>query len=500
MIDFDQFRRFLLQPILRAITTRGLTSQIDCVAYSCDLPYVVSLELAFAGQPNPSPQTSVSASVTGLTYLWQMVESEELDFVGLNTNRYFRRPDAGTGDVTSHAFRSWYGWNKDGRVNETGRGERYLLSTKLGVTRGTNVNTREEILYYLRRSVAADGAQPDGTIYYVRNGNVRSTARHDAFPAAVRQLGELGVAAKILRGRLPDGRKNVQGTTVGTSNFNWRASGSRILPGAICDNMTSYGGALHHRTNQTTIDQFLRNGAAGASGTVSEPLALQAKFPTPSIHVHYARGYTLAESYYQSIAAPYQLLIVGDPLCSPWATIPEVEATRLSDRQRVRGLMSFTPKSVRKAEQVERFELFLDGRRISRCSQGESFSLDTTRLADGWHDLRIVGMRNNSVETPGGIGLRILIDNHGRRVELTGPEDAEVESGESISLRVRSEGATKTLLYANGQPLAEIPGPGGKVIVRAGRLGRGRVVVRAVAYNGKVPHAIAEPLELQIAP
>ena len=49
-----------------------------------------------------------------------------------------------------------------------------------------------------------------------------------------------------------------------------------------------------------------------------------AKFPLPSIQLHYVRGCSLAEAFYQSVSGPYQLLIVGDPLCQPWAVIPKI--------------------------------------------------------------------------------------------------------------------------------------------------------------------------------
>ena len=75
---------------------------------------------------------------------------------------------------------------------------------------------------------------------------------------------------------------------------------------------------------QTPLSEFLRYGAAGSSGTVTEPFAIAEKFPSPMIQVHYARGCTLAEAFYQSVHGPYQLLIVGDPLCRPWADIPQV--------------------------------------------------------------------------------------------------------------------------------------------------------------------------------
>ena len=60
---------------------------------------------------------------------------------------------------------------------------------------------------------------------------------------------------------------------------------------------------------QTPLSEFLRFGAAGASGTVTEPYSPSpTKFPSPMIQVHYARGCTLAEAFYQSVSGPYQLL------------------------------------------------------------------------------------------------------------------------------------------------------------------------------------------------
>ena len=62
------------------------------------------------------------------------------------------------------------------------------------------------------------------------------------------------------------------------------------------------------------MTDWISAGAAGTSGTVTEPYAMQQKFPMPFIHVHYAKGCSLAEAFYQSLMGPYQLLVLGDPL------------------------------------------------------------------------------------------------------------------------------------------------------------------------------------------
>ncbi len=102
--------------------------------------------------------------------------------------------------------------------------------------------------------------------------------------------------------------------------------GSNIyLPGAIADNLTSFGGVLDGTKGQTVILDFIKAGATGSFGTVSEPAAYLSKFPDPRIiMVKYASGETLIESYWKSVLQPYQGLFVGDPLASPWETIVPV--------------------------------------------------------------------------------------------------------------------------------------------------------------------------------
>lgn len=67
---------------------------------------------------------------------------------------------------------------------------------------------------------------------------------------------------------------------------------------------------------QTLTADYIREGATGASGHVSEPFLEYTPRPNLLLPAYY-RGRTLAESYYLSIPAlSWQNVVVGDPLCS----------------------------------------------------------------------------------------------------------------------------------------------------------------------------------------
>ena len=283
-------------------------------------------------------------------------------------------------------FSHQVGWDRSGEVDPSGF--HYMLSTVLGVTAGRG-NTVDEIIQSLRRSKAADFTHPAGTIYFERNGDVRSTTREWGFQPAADALNAMGVKAVVEDGLLPQHRTDVAGATIGISDFDWPKSGSTMLPGAIAEHLTSFGGMINKGAGQTPCTEFIRNGASGSSGTVTEPFALQEKFPTPFIHVQYAKGFTLAESFYLSLAGPYQLLIIGDPLCRPWAKRVEVKLKGIAEGQTVSGRLTISP-SVLPTVQVRQFIVYFDGKRTTVSQRGPSLILDTTKLPHGRHEVAIV--------------------------------------------------------------------------------------------------------------
>lgn len=414
-VKIEVFREKILIPVLEAIQRRGLEPQIDYIVYSADFPFSINVRGDLAGDPGARSlpkYVTTGASINGLTYLYESVlEGDWRTYLSLHANLYSRAQGKG--------FRSGYVWNPTGDpVTQVGTtdvfhkspsGPRYMLSTMLAVTSGRG-NSMSEVVNYLDRAAAADGTKPSGTIYMMRNSNVRSTTREWAFNQTVTALTQLGVKSRVEKGIVPRNRDDVMGAVVGAATFDLQRGGSTILPGAICEHLTSIGGDMRLGRGQTPLSDFLRHGAAGSSGTVTEPYAIQAKFPTSLIHVSYASGCSLAESFYQSVSGPYQLLIVGDPLCQPWAERPVVTATGIRSNQTVSGDVMLTASAVAPGG-VERVELFLDGKRIEIFPANVSYSLDTRQLWDGPHELRIVAISRAANKTQGGWVIPFEVDN-----------------------------------------------------------------------------------------
>ena len=615
--DVETFREQVLVPVFKILWERDVLEQIDYITYSSDFPTAVHVQRDF-GEAKPPKQLAPTASITGLTYLYQLVIAKRPEYLSLSNNFYMRRPvssvnrmpkseadrrayqqggqlvaggqweaalrileplaermpddanlqynlacclarlervddamqtlekaaAAGWSD-RQHAeadedlkllralaafptvlakmdakkrelmakqermevqptlgFRSQYVWNERGEKVDA-QGVRYVLSTMLGVTSGRGNSVREAV-ESLRRSAGADATNPAGTIYFMENKDIRATTRKPAFVAAVHALDGTGVKGEIVNGTLPKGKKDVLGAMVGAAGFNWGSSGSTILPGAICEHLTSFGGMMGETAGQTPLTEFIRHGAAGSSGTVTEPFAIQEKFPFAFLHVHYVRGCSLAEAFYQSVFGPFQLLIVGDPLCQPWAKRLQLEMDGVAGGQSVSGRLAISPRVVGVtdvASIVDHFELFVDGKRKTSQKAGRQFTLDTTELADGWHELRLVAVAAGAIETQSALVLSIVIDNDGNQVTLEqdANESKEVLYGSNLVVRATASGTATIAVTHNARILGTISGRQGTVSIDTRELGLGPVVLLATAkLDGQ--NCASQPLALRVVP
>jgi hypothetical protein len=507
LIKVEAFREKILQPAITTLAQRGVLGQIDYLIYSSDFPYSIDFSGLGAIKGVPEGAAMVfqpTGSITGLTYLWQSVLAGSPDPVLLRTNQYMRTADGQLRDDKPRGFRSWHGWGPDGRLSATGR--HYMLSMMLGLTT-KNGNSIPEVLSYLSRSAAADGTRPKGTIYFAQNSNIRSQRRHGHYPQVVRELEALGVRAEIVTAEAPNGKKDVQGAMLGISTFDWKATGSTILPGAFCDHFTSFGGAIERGSGQTLLTEFLRHGAAGACGTVIEPTAQVEKFPHPRVHVYYAHGCTLAEALYQSVFGPYQLLSVGDPLCRPWAEIPQVRALGLVRHGEVAGVLKLRPDATFKRTGVTAgyWELFVDGVRAARAKGETELKFDTKTLSDGYHELRLVVVDDTPIETQGRTIVPVMVNNFGRHITLSPPATKSVRHGQPLVVTVKANDAQQVVVIAQQHVVGKLEGGEGRIKIDTRQLGPGPISLRAVAFgakeNDRAPElAVSRPAEINVLP
>ncbi len=330
-------------------------------------------------------------------------------------------------------------------------GMRYLLSTVLGVTRGLGT-TVDQAVESLKRSVAADSTHPDGGFYYSSTLDIRTKTRQPNFGLAVQELRRMGFQAEVVVQEYPR-HQTVLGAQLGTPAIEWASSGSKLVAGAIVDNLTSLGGVMTPPKSQTPLTHFIAAGAAGSSGTVTEPFSVQFKFPSPFLYVHYAQGASLAEAFYQSVTGPYQLLIVGDPLCQPFSLAPKAKVNDalqsisngdsiqfkpdLSDKSYFEWLSMTEPPAKRRVQlRPAKIAMQIDGGALTGGNIQPTVNLKLDKQSLGYHEVQVImvaddPLKQRSMRTiPVWIGPDKLID-----LSLDGQPAAGSQSGLKHSLK-----------------------------------------------------------------
>ncbi|WP_372366927.1 TIGR03790 family protein [Candidatus Uabimicrobium sp. HlEnr_7] len=484
-ISVENFRQQILLPVIQTLQKRGVAAHIDYIVYSSDFPWRVRFDKDFPQIPKTFGHLG---SITGLTYLYQLVMSKA-PYHALYSNWYFRATSFPT-----HGFRSYYAWNRNGSMfKDPRKGPRYILSTMLGVTTGRG-NSVEEIVHLLQESRKTDGKQPKGTFYFHRNNNVRSTTRHKVFPEVCKALGKIGKIGEVISGIIPQNKNDILGSVVGTANFNWKQANNTIIPGAICEHLTSFGGRLEEFSGQTPISEFLRHGATGSSGTVMEPYAIQAKFPTPWLHVYYASGCSLAEAFYQSVQGPYQLLILGDPLCQPWAKFPQIRVTGIKKYQKISGTVML---NIEKSNNIAHYSIFVDGRLLARTIEPQ-LQFNSETLNDGFHEMRVVAITSSDIEEQGSFIIPFYVYNNKHWTKFKKLRRKEFHWGENIDLKVGSNHGNDVVLFHNNRQIAAAK-KGEKFFLNTQMLGTGNINLQAASIRGK-DYVFSKPLALKILP
>jgi uncharacterized protein (TIGR03790 family) len=468
-----------------------------------------------AGAGNPA--LAMSALEQAVTHGWtNSLQTRTDDYLAvLRDNplfqRLLQRMEQGNGPFqAAHGFSSQYEWTGATLPVKSFTSDSldsYYLSTLLAYS-GTDGNSVPEVKSYLAAAASSDGTRPDGTVYLLVNQDVRSQTRQPLFLETVAELEKRGRRAEILTrgqagqdGILPRGKDDVIGAVVGSAKYDWKSSGSRLLPGAIAESLTSYGGRFDDRS-QTKLTEFLRYGAAGSSGAVAEPFSIQAKFPVSLLHVHYAEGCSLAEAFYQSVEMPYQLLVVGDPLARPYARFARVKLASPDPQNSWSGVVTLQPSLVpAPGRPPAQLELWVDGRLTAYALPGKSIAWDTRSQDDGYHELRLVAVESDPVETRSYRRVAVTLDNTGHRLELD-PGARQVRFGEAVTVSGTAPGGETVAIWQGERILASAPVTRGRWQVRvpSQQLGIGRVLLIARGRFADRSVVRSAPVNVEISP
>ncbi len=275
----NDFQANLVTPLLNLLAANQLTNQIDYVVLSMDIPFQTSFG-------------SVINSTTSALFYGSR-QGDGSDPFG-TTNSY------AASEAVFH------------QAPPVGAPGYSFLATMIT---GDSLAQAEQLV---DQGVASDGTFPKTPVVLAKSSDTARNGRYTLFDNAIFNVNILGVSS-ILRTNTdwvawPNG---CQGFETGLAQFS--VPQGLFVPGAVADSLTSFGGIIFGSNDQTNLLAFINAGAAGSYGTVTEPYSDTNKFPNPQVYFYQARGFSLAESYYQSITEPYLGLMVAEPLAAPFA-------------------------------------------------------------------------------------------------------------------------------------------------------------------------------------
>ena len=359
----------------------------------------------------------------------------------------------------------------------------YLLSCCLAVVheRGSTV---QQAVDSLERSAKADGTFPSGDFRFAGGGDVRAKTRFPQVADALVYLQNLGHKTEVFRSDLPTSDGDVVGLMVGKAAVDLASRKWRLVPGAIAENLTSYGGA-YHINGHTKITEFLHAGAAMSSGTVVEPYALQAKFPLPIMYGYYADGVSAIEAFYLSVTCPYQLLIVGDPICQPFARAPGAWVDiSVSKEKKDRIQVSAAPLDVKQpTTRTRETEVYIGGRLVKQTGPAAKMEFGIPPDTSGVVEVRVALIGLDPTEPK--VSFTANLDLSGPLATpvatVTQPRTAD---SKSMQFKLECKNADTLELLHLGQIVGTIKGQAGTITVDTKPLGDGPLRFRAQARFG----------------
>ena len=458
-----QFDSTYLTPITSAIASRGLSNQIDYIG-TLGQPHTAGLNAGLCCIHSCLAQlTQLQNGMPVAQIVTRRSELCQTNFV--NTQLFNYTPGTNTAIHHTQMLPNLSGTSPTPNVQ-------WYISGMIGYT-GQYGMSPGQVIQSLRRSVAADGTKPAGTIYFEYSGDIRTTTRSPYWPAVQSYMTNHGIPWIQENAGVPVGHKNVLGAEIGVAGYT-APNNSSYVAGSWADNFSSNSGEYDGNL-QTQMDMLLQAGCAGTAGTVVEPKTMPSRTPLCDKFVYQHDGSTLGEAFYKSVYTPDLSMFQGDLLSQAFADIPQVTFTSApTNSSTVSGIVSLTSSASLSnpltATGIASMSLFVDGINTGITVSGSSgtFYLNTTTLPDGQHELRVVAYNNSQAGSEGYALLNLAVNNLGQSVSIGGPGSYNIGWNQTVMVpvsAVQGTGASITgiQLQSNGRVLGAISGNSGNV-------------------------------------
>ncbi len=464
---------------------------LDSVSESLDkelrfpMHYLAAQQWALAGDA-PKAIRRIEQSIQGG---WQYRDHLLNDpaFVSLVNDKDFKRISKRCSELPSDYLptrgfdaRTFYTPNTLGSNNPK-HGVSYLLSMVLAVTRDLGI-TPTEAKQNLKTSILADFSHPKGSFVFTKTEDVRTKTREPSFAMAISKLQSRGMKARVVEHELPPRGEECSGVMLGSPQFSWNQSGCKLLPGSIADNLTSLGGAMTANA-QTKATEFLRFGAAASSGAVTEPYTIPNKFPHPMIHVHYVDGLTAAEAFYSSVLCPYQLLIVGDPLCQPYCNPPRFiiqneSKVDLGDNQPL--MISLKTAESKVDLEPEQLQWIVNGVLRKQAPFENQIRILFENSESGAHEIRLLSQAEKPIEQGYEQAIWVTLGKASEQIQVQAPKVWQLGDNKPLEITVeRDPDSGEVKVFHDFEVVGTIPTGQTKLVLKPSQVGYGPVRLHA---------------------
>jgi uncharacterized protein (TIGR03790 family) len=354
-VSLDVFRTSILEPFERCLREGGVYDRIEAVVIMRGVPLRLQFEV-----DGRARRVSLAAALA----LWQTTLPDGTPLLGRDPGREVScggTPCLAAAWASAYAAQPFYaGWTG----TRLGVVHRPVLVTML---HGRSDADAERLI---DAALAAEDGGANGEFLFMEGADPARGVLDVEYDGVIAGLRARGLVAQRvpfdadLRGR------SLAAFFTGTASLGATIEGNEFRPGALVDNVTSFGALPENFREsgevQVSIARWVARGVTGVHGTTDEPL--NNCFPSRRMILDYVDGATLAEAYFGRLPYVYwHNLVLGDAMAAPYAQRPTVTIEGLHEGEWVEGARRITVRASAAAGRVlEALALYVDGVEVAR--------------------------------------------------------------------------------------------------------------------------------------